>query len=418
MHLNLSLSSLFFIADGSCPNGGTQLRCLPVNVDVVVRHSEELPSGQITYDLLSFREEITSSIKSFFDASYVGEVTTSANMKVTLDAKVSVSEMNEVQIAAYEASAKDFLQESLADGPLKILKVRIVGQSITTNKRRRLLTWWQTSERALADIVSSVEIDTEVLAEYRPPPDLKFTEVLDDTVSQNTQLLSEKVKESDPYFEEFEEVTIETVQPEGAGSTEDFVPTPKNSWYSVFTDTIWAPIVAGFVGSALIAIVVCRLRRRRVGERSSDSAYDDLIPDEGYLNLKADDLGGLGAWFANLFGKKKNRPTLRGSGSSWSKNGRGRKKKKKTKRGVLGKGRKSRVDSILGVHDSDGKLWAALPLANANKLELTDADDITDDFDNNAYADQQGEAFEAFWEENDPTLARNLSARNARRAFQ
>ena len=343
---------------GTCDSSNALFQCLSIDTVVVVKYSPGVPLGSLRFDILSFEAEVTEGINSIFKASYVGEVPTSSMIKITLDSKGEATEMESSQKNAFEGSTEKFFQDTLKDLGVTVLGVEVKSQSVKKRQRdRRSLL-----ERILGGdgITSSVEIESEVFAEYKPPPELDFKHVVEEVITQKADVLTYEVKSADPYFENFEDVTAETVET----MPPTVAPPPQKSISEILVDIQWAiPVMV--IGICVIVFLCGCVGFNRYLRKKREEKYGDIISSNSLDHLKSDEGETFFSWITEMITRRRRstRSSITKSIFDTQKAAKGwSNKKKRTSQ------RKSRVSyaSKEEVSDSDvlpiSEIHAALPL--------------------------------------------------------
>jgi hypothetical protein len=168
--------------------------CTAVSVQVEVVHSHTVSSDEILYDLLSLSDDIPEEMNvEGYEIEYVGDRAVETESEVTLSG-VPERQMGGDEQTYFAKVAKDFLNSQMVseNDSLQILAVTVNGQEITADStgtslpgvRRRLQ--------------SANKINVSVKGQYKPPPQINFGEIVEDSINRDRDLLKKELTSRPP----------------------------------------------------------------------------------------------------------------------------------------------------------------------------------------------------------------------------
>ena len=224
-----------------------------INTEVSLTHTPDLDNQAIKYELLKRKDSVAASIENLgsgdLTVHYVGDMTLEVLTTITLRG-VPEQEMGTQQIDFFEKFARSFLNRQFqgnedSSRDVEVLTVRVKQQEVYTddrNLRSRLLhAWggaWQRHRRVSISSDTSIDITTTITGEHRPPPQIEFDSLVEDSVNLNSYRFEQELKTeahqsldiSEAFF--FEEVkgamarTVLNIMPTAAPTA---APTPELS---------------------------------------------------------------------------------------------------------------------------------------------------------------------------------------------
>ena len=181
--------------------------CTPIAVQVEGKHLPSATSDQVAYLLYRQGSILPSSINvDGYRAVYVGKQAVETSNEITLSG-VPSREMGDNEQAFFAQVVQKFLHDRVAGHPLdedamKILSVSVDEQTIDAissvsrvgGQRRRL--------------GGSNKINIKVKGQYRPPPEIDFGQIVEDSINADTEGLNRELKQSPGsiYFKEVDVV--------------------------------------------------------------------------------------------------------------------------------------------------------------------------------------------------------------------
>ncbi len=167
----------------------------------------------VRYLLLAYESFVTNGMR--YTATYWGVQGFSADKSMELVGVPAVA-MPENSIDVYQGIVKEYLKKDLAALNIPELEVLLVDiLSVKSMEQSRRFLHGRSVEYA------GIDVETTVAGQYKPPPDVNFDEVLEESLERGSNEITEKLKESgDPYFEDLVIIDVKD-DGDGEGGEED-----------------------------------------------------------------------------------------------------------------------------------------------------------------------------------------------------
>lgn len=187
--------------------------CTPISVDVTATHLNTVTSEDIKFAFLRHTDALPNLIEvDGYTIQYVGDRAVETNSEITLSG-VPDREMGDTEQEFFEKVAREFLTNQVVDDSendsLEILSVTINGQEITTetavttNTLDSVESSTATPEvrnggpqRRLETAANNIQVS--VKGKYRPPPELDFGELVEDSINRDRELLKKELNKPPP----------------------------------------------------------------------------------------------------------------------------------------------------------------------------------------------------------------------------
>ena len=303
------------------------MECTPVSVEVTSTHLNTATSEEIKFAFLRLSEQLPTLLDvEGYTIQYVGDRAVETNSEITLSG-VPDREMGETEQEFFESVARDFLASQVVDesdnDSLRILSVTVNGQEITSEDTTSN-TLDEVSSTAIPEVRNAPHrrlnkannIQVSVKGTYRPPPELNFGELVNDSINRDRELLKKELNKpkelqesngdelaeesTSAYFENTEvvgarEIKEEPVKPLNLGVVEE------DDGMKGMLDMI-AMVIGGLIAFLILTFFLRPHRRRAL---FSSGGKDKLGHRKYTQNVDVED--------QNLL--RKNRALIRGGNS-------------------------------------------------------------------------------------------------------
>ena len=226
--------------------------------------------------MLAFSDEISLSLNILFEARYVGNKPGETTQTIAMHSSQVASKMTNSTQENLELAIAKFLQERAQSAYVLDVKVNSqilrVGDNSTVS---RLLQREGDDDGVIATPASTVEVSVNVVGDYRPPPEVDFSGVVEDAIDADPQDFDRAVRRSDEYFEIFE--SIERLSTPTPDKTE-IPPSPERSNTTSLTVVLTLSIFS------LILVVVCAFFCRN--KRKQPTYMDPFVEESELLQEK------------------------------------------------------------------------------------------------------------------------------------
>jgi len=213
LHLehNMTINTAFAEKrDGVCAQRRYKYLCTPVDVTLSLRHAATLTGGKLKYTWRSLYKNITRGINSLFDTQHVGYVPVETGLKILLSSESTPRKMTNNTTKAFQQAAFEFLQDKLVEQNIAVLGLEVTQQSVTGNTHHLQA---EDDDTVASTLTSSLEIFSSILGEYRPPPEVDFSGVVEDAIDADVDDFEEAIRRSDEFFELYNSIEIDVVSP-------------------------------------------------------------------------------------------------------------------------------------------------------------------------------------------------------------
>ena len=189
--------------------------CTSISVNVEVTHRSTASNEEITFALLTQATLLSTLINAEdYTIEYVGNRAVETNAEIILS-NVPPREMGESEREFFENVAFTFLNDRVsnsfagqwnadADGDLRFLSVTVNGQEFSTIddtgnpiEGNYVPTLGSDSQRRLSNLN---DIQVSVKGYYRPPPEIDFGKVVEDSINSDRELFTEKLNNPPPMY--------------------------------------------------------------------------------------------------------------------------------------------------------------------------------------------------------------------------
>ncbi|KAL3805688.1 hypothetical protein HJC23_005932 [Cyclotella cryptica] len=267
--------------------------CTPVSVEVDGSHLPSAPTEQVAYYLYRQANTLPSLIDvNGYKIVYIGKKAVETNNEITLSG-VPGREMGVSEQEFFAQALQDFLNSQVAADPsdedgLQIISVSVDGQVIDTAS---------TVARGQRRLESSNTINVKVKGQYRPPPEIDFGAIVEDSINADPERMANELKSPRPEIDGNDQTALTTnsdyfQEADVVGSKEikEEIPT-----VIVLEDTTnqmkgTLNMMAGVVGvliAILAAAFILRPHRRAAifGSKSNEGTYlhTQDVDQESYL---------------------------------------------------------------------------------------------------------------------------------------
>lgn len=159
-------------------------------------HRSTATTDEVTFALLrqSMHLPLLIDVEGY-TIEYVGDRAVETNSEITLS-NVPDREMGESEQSFFEEVARDFLRNQVTNDSgndsLKILSVTINGQEITSDDSYGVENDIPSSSarnNSQRRLEKSNKLSVSVKGKYRPPPELNFGEVVENSINRDRELL-------------------------------------------------------------------------------------------------------------------------------------------------------------------------------------------------------------------------------------
>lgn len=279
-----SISSLFLdLCVPTPPN-----MCIPIAVEVEGSHLNSAPTEQVAYYLYRQAGELPSLIDvTGYKIVYIGKQAVTTKNEVTLSG-VPGREMGVSEQEFFAKALQQFLT-SVASDPsdedsLKIVSVSVDGQVIDVGSTGVARVGGQRR------LQSSNTVSVEVKGQYRPPPEIDFGAIVEDSINADPDRMARELKNRSPELEGTESGYFQEADVVGSKQIKEPIQTV------IIVDNTTNPakgtlnMMAGVVGvliAGLSAAFFLRPRRRAAmfGSKSNDDSQfnTQVVDQENFL---------------------------------------------------------------------------------------------------------------------------------------
>lgn len=271
--------------------------CTPISVEVEGSHFPSATTEQVAYYL--YRQ--ASILPSLIDVNgykivYIGKNAVETNNEITLSG-VPGREMGENEQEFFAKALQEFLNSQIAADPtdedaLKIISVSINGQVIETSS-----TISRSGERRLQSLNT---INVQVKGQYRPPPEIDFGAIVEDSINSDPDRMARELKNPRPDLQgNADEVTItsEYFQEADVVGSKEIKAVPTTVILEDTTNPMKETLnmMAGVVGAMIMLLTVAFFlrphRRSAIFGKSNEDVqlHTQLVDQEnGFADDKAD----------------------------------------------------------------------------------------------------------------------------------
>ena len=176
-----------------------------------MKHDDSLRPGLLKHQLLDYYEDIRLSVGLLFETHYVGEKPGEATAVIAVYSKSQATIMSNTTQDNFEQSIMEFLQDSHRARNITILDVQVIDQVLIigdNTSQSRFLQREEDDDPSSFKPASTVEVSVNVVGEYRPPPEVDFSGVVEDAIDAEPQALEKSIRRSDEYFDIFEKIKV------------------------------------------------------------------------------------------------------------------------------------------------------------------------------------------------------------------
>lgn len=251
--------------------------CTPISVEVEGSHFTSAPTEQVAYYLYRQANTLPSLIDvNGYKVVYIGKNAVETNNEITISG-VPGREMGDSEQEFFAKALEEFLNSQVTVDPtdedaLKIVSVSVNGQVIETKS-----TIARDGQRRLQ---SSNTINVQVKGQYRPPPEIDFGAIVEDSINSDPDRMARELKSPRPELQDTaggESITSDYFQEADViGSKEIKIPT------TIILEDTTNPMkgtlnmMAGVVGALIMGLLLAFFLRphRRAAMFGSKSNYD------------------------------------------------------------------------------------------------------------------------------------------------
>lgn len=250
---------------------------------MILKYADTLRSGLLRFQWLEYYEEISLSVNLQFQARYVGDIPVISGMTFKLNSDIVASGMSNSTKNKLEMALIIFLQKEMEKKNVTILNVQITDQVVKTGHQVSNDRYLQrdNDDATSGRPVSTIDISTNIAGQYRPPPDIDFTAVVEDAIDANPQELEQSIKRSDTYFDIYQSIETEPITT-GESNSELAVSPQMDS--SASTTTILIAILVGTLGAFVLFVCGTYYWKKRERKRQKFSGasfvHESLVLQE------------------------------------------------------------------------------------------------------------------------------------------
>jgi len=186
--------------------------CTLIVTYVTLTHIPGLEPETIRYELLKQKDQIISDLgKNDYDVRYVGDETLEAQIVVTLRG-VPEEEMGDSEAKYFQDKLRNFLNNTMSSSGIQILSVRVDGQYVYKENKRTLQREEILHRRIQDSSVATVDVLTTVKGIHRPPPDVDFDELVEDSIDRESDKFQDELKSGcEEYFHDVDHIGSSSV---------------------------------------------------------------------------------------------------------------------------------------------------------------------------------------------------------------
>jgi hypothetical protein len=282
--------------------------CTPVDASVLLKHAESLRPGELKYRWLKYYEEITLNVNLQFQAQYVGDIPVDSGVKIMLHANAIAEAMSGDNQKKFEVALVQFLKSNLDKLDVTVLDVKVTDQVVETVEGgvRRFLQ--RADDDAVTSPSTTISVSTNIVGEYRPPPEIDFSGVVDDAIDANNKDMEQAIKREDTYFEIFESIEATAVITDDSNKDVEPPITPVES--SNLTMILTIVLVCAISALFLFVCVTLYLKRKR--RKRARFHVNPIVEDSALLDKR-----GKKSLFGN-FGRSTNKGMLMEANVAWA----------------------------------------------------------------------------------------------------
>jgi len=183
--------------------------CTPISVDVTATHRSTASSEIITFGFLRQSMHLPALIDvSGYTIEYVGDRAVETKSQITLGG-VPDREMKSSELEHFEGLVQEFLdkvatrKDVTGSDSLRILSVNVNGQEITSE-----VEMMEDNEASLASrniagrgrrrLKKANNIQVSVKGKYRPPPEVDFGSLIEESINRDRELLQKEIRKNPP----------------------------------------------------------------------------------------------------------------------------------------------------------------------------------------------------------------------------
>mmetsp|Transcript_10762 Transcript_10762/g.15845 ORF Transcript_10762/g.15845 Transcript_10762/m.15845 type:complete len:841 (+) Transcript_10762:245-2767(+) len=246
--------------------------CTPVEITLKFKHGDGIRDGKLRHIWRVFYPEISSGVNTLFDAHYGGETPVQTNLNLTLTTSSVAAEMPNATANAFEMAVLNFLKEKMKGTAIKVLDAEVTAQAV-----RNVRYLARDDDSVNGRPMATLDISTIIVGEYRPPPQIDFSGVVEDAIDADEQSFDEEIRRADEFFEVYDSIDVV----ENVTKPLEIPDTQENS-QSIST-TLIIILVAVLVGFFIFVGGYCYHRKKAKKRKGFDDTFvkgSDALKEE------------------------------------------------------------------------------------------------------------------------------------------
>jgi hypothetical protein len=207
---------------------------------------------------------------------------------MVMNSAVAATPMSEKTKETFELVLMKYLQKDMGK-QVTILDVHTTDQkvNIASNVTTRRYLQRENDDETSSRPVSTIEVSVNINGQYRPPPEIDYSGVVEDAMDSNPQDFEQSLRREDKYFEIIESVKAQ--KEETRDSNREDTPPPESPSGGNILVIIFVCLIVAFI--AFVCGTIYYRRRQRKNKKFSRSSF---VQDSKLLKEKKSLFGGFG----------------------------------------------------------------------------------------------------------------------------